>query len=219
MYIRRCLIPSNLLPPPISSAFRSQPSPLNTLNLRITPHIMAATSIIFVSLLAVALTSPVAVPDPNPQFSLPAPPLPSTFPFEGGAPPLPVLQAPTPALPSPPFQGSDIKPKKIGYFWTGAGDNQHAGKTFTRPSSCPAANKFHSSLDFLATYSLDDVRNRDFLASGALSDLAHLGYVWPIYLAYRCPYKWKQSTSFGAFDRWKDTCGRRLAFASENTGM
>ncbi|KAL2871180.1 uncharacterized protein BJX67DRAFT_377783 [Aspergillus lucknowensis] len=51
-------------------------------------------------------------------------------------PPLPILQVPTPALDSPPFEASDIKPKKIGYFWTGAGDKQHK--------------------DFLATYSLDD---------------------------------------------------------------
>lgn len=43
-------------------------------------------------------------------------------------PPLPVLQVPTPALESPPFTPSDIKPKKIGYFWTAAGDNQHKGK-------------------------------------------------------------------------------------------
>ena len=52
-------------------------------------------------------------------------------------PPLPILQAPTPALPSEPFSGSDIKPKKIGYFWTGSGDDKHK--------------------DFLATVSLDDV--------------------------------------------------------------
>jgi selenium-binding protein 1 len=39
-------------------------------------------------------------------------------------------------LESPPWEGSEIKPKKIGYFWTGAGDNQHK--------------------DFLASYSLDD---------------------------------------------------------------
>lgn len=80
------------------------------------------------------------VPDPDPQLSLP-PLIPSipgvTDPIVSNAPPLPILQIPTPPLASPPFQGSDIKPKKIGYFWTGAGDNQHA--------------------DFLATYSLDDV--------------------------------------------------------------
>ncbi|ODM20032.1 hypothetical protein SI65_05018 [Aspergillus cristatus] len=52
------------------------------------------------------------------------------------APPLPILQVPTPPLESPPFTPSDIKPKKIGYFWTGSGDKQHK--------------------DFLATYSLDD---------------------------------------------------------------
>jgi len=48
--------------------------------------------------------------------------------------PLPILQAPLPPLPSPPFIGSDLKPKKIGYFWTGAGDNEHAG---TIPASRP----------------------------------------------------------------------------------
>ncbi|BCR91013.1 uncharacterized protein ACHE_60899S [Aspergillus chevalieri] len=52
------------------------------------------------------------------------------------APPLPILQVPTPPLESPPFTPSDIKPKKIGYFWTGSGDKKHK--------------------DFLATYSLDD---------------------------------------------------------------
>ena len=59
-----------------------------------------------------------------------------TEPLTSNAPPLPILQVPTPPLSSPPFTPSNIKPKKIGYFWTGAGDNQHK--------------------DFLATYSLDD---------------------------------------------------------------
>ncbi|KAG7001344.1 56kda selenium binding protein (SBP56) [Physcia stellaris] len=81
---------------------------------------------------------PEAEPDPDP-LSLP-PLIPSvpgfTDPIGTLAPPLPVLQVPTPAKPSPPFTGSDIKPKKIGYFWTAAGDNDHA--------------------DFLAAYSLDD---------------------------------------------------------------
>ena len=44
------------------------------------------------------------------------------------APPLPILQVPTPALDSPPFTPSNIRPKKIGYFWTGAGDKQHKGE-------------------------------------------------------------------------------------------
>ena len=78
-------------------------------------------------------------PRPEPQLSLP--PLISsipgvTEPLTSNAPPLPILQVPTPPLESPPWEGSDIKPKKIGYFWTGAGDNQHK--------------------DFLASYSLDD---------------------------------------------------------------
>lgn len=43
------------------------------------------------------------------------------------APPLPILQIPTPPLESPPFTPSDIKPKKIGYFWTGSADKKHKG--------------------------------------------------------------------------------------------
>lgn len=50
---------------------------------------------------------------------------------------LPVFQAPLPPLDSPPFTPSNIRPKKIGYYWVGAGDKEHS--------------------DFLATYSLDDV--------------------------------------------------------------
>ena len=76
--------------------------------------------------------SPFAAPEPDP-LSLPPliPTVPGfTDPISSLAPPLPVLQVPTPALPSPPFTGSDIKPKKIGYFWAAAGDNDHAG---TRP--------------------------------------------------------------------------------------
>ncbi|KAK4619492.1 hypothetical protein CLAFUW4_11110 [Fulvia fulva] len=86
--------------------------------------------------------SSAAIPAGQPskrQFSLP-PLIPSipgvTELLNDVAPPLPILQIPTPALPSPPWNGSNIKPKKIGYFWTGAGDNKHA--------------------DFLASYSLDD---------------------------------------------------------------
>lgn len=45
------------------------------------------------------------------------------------APPLPILQVPTPPLESPPFTPSDIKPKKIGYFWTGSADKFHKGRT------------------------------------------------------------------------------------------
>ena len=48
-------------------------------------------------------------------------------PIDPSTPPLPVLVLPTPPLESPPFEGSDLKPKKIGYFWTGAGDKDHAG--------------------------------------------------------------------------------------------
>jgi len=65
-----------------------------------------------------------------------------TEPLNSLLPPLPILQPPTPPLNSPPFTASNLQPKKIGYFWTGAGDNQHK--------------------DFLVTASLDDV-------SGSLS--------------------------------------------------
>lgn len=51
-----------------------------------------------------------------------------TVPLHNIVPSLPVLQAPLPAVDSPPFVGSDIKPKKIGYFWTGAGDKKYKGK-------------------------------------------------------------------------------------------
>lgn len=51
-----------------------------------------------------------------------------TEPLTENAPPLPILQIPTPPLESPPFTPSLIKPKKIGYFWTGAGDKFHKGK-------------------------------------------------------------------------------------------
>lgn len=61
-----------------------------------------------------------------------------TQPLADGVPPLPILQVPTPALDSLPFETKNIKPKKIGYIWTGAGDNHHK--------------------DFLAAISLDDVR-------------------------------------------------------------
>lgn len=76
----------------------------------------------------------------DPQLSLPPliPAIPGvTEPLAENAIPLPILQIPTPPLESPPFEVQNIKPKKIGYFWTGAGDNKHK--------------------DFLATVSLDDV--------------------------------------------------------------
>ncbi|PIA98129.1 hypothetical protein CB0940_06137 [Cercospora beticola] len=90
----------------------------------------------FVGLASAAI--PFGVPSKR-QISLPPliPAIPGvTEPISENAPPRPILQLPTPPLPSPPWEGSNIKPKKIGYFWTGAGDNKHA--------------------DFLASYSLDD---------------------------------------------------------------
>lgn len=76
-----------------------------------------------------------------------------TEPLSSDTPPLPILQVPTPPLDSPPFTPSNIRPKKIGFFWTASGDNQHKDE-------CHAALEvFHADLgllDFLATYSLDD---------------------------------------------------------------
>lgn len=77
--------------------------------------------------LALATGGP--VPDPDPQLTLPIPiSLPPlipaipgvTEPLASNAPPLPILQLPTPPLPSPPHEvNSNLRPKKIGYFWTG----------------------------------------------------------------------------------------------------
>ncbi|KAB8338853.1 hypothetical protein FH972_021797 [Carpinus fangiana] len=67
-----------------------------------------------------------------PQISIPGSLIPSipgvTEPLSNNNIPLPVLQLPTPPLDSPPFTPSNIRPKKIGYFWTAAGDNKHKGK-------------------------------------------------------------------------------------------
>ena len=60
-----------------------------------------------------------------------------TEPLTENAPPLPILQVPTPPLESPPFTASNIKPKKIGYFWTGSGDKQHKGKPFHQLQNLP----------------------------------------------------------------------------------
>ena len=70
-----------------------------------------------------------------------------TEPLASGVPPLPILQVPTPPLVSPPFDVTEIRPRKIGYFWTGAGDNHHK--------------------DFLVTASLDDVSKRRLRRSSA----------------------------------------------------
>lgn len=81
-----------------------------------------------------------ASPNPKPQVSIPVlPSIPGvTVPLASAAPPGIILQPPTPPLPDPDpnYTPSEIKPKKIGFFFAGAGDNEHA--------------------DFLASYSLDD---------------------------------------------------------------
>lgn len=84
-----------------------------------------------VLLATIAFATPVPDAAPEPQLSLPPliPLIPGvTEPLTANAPPLPILQVPTPPLVSPIFIGSDIKPKKIGYFCIGVGDNKHAGK-------------------------------------------------------------------------------------------
>lgn len=96
----------------------------------------SALALAYVAIIVSASPVPEADPDPIPQISLPPliPTIPGfTDPIGSLAPPLPVLQVPTPAKPSPPFTGSNLKPKKIGYFWTAAGDNDHAG-TYACPS-------------------------------------------------------------------------------------
>lgn len=63
-----------------------------------------------------------------------------TEPLTENAPPLPILQVPTPPLESPPFTPSDIKPKKIGYFWTGSGDKFHKGAYMPTGGHCALSN-------------------------------------------------------------------------------
>lgn len=75
----------------------------------------------FVSLLSLGESLGISLPPLIP--SIPG----VTEPLTTNAPPLPVLQVPTPPLESPPFTPSSIKPKKIGYFWTGSGDKFHKG--------------------------------------------------------------------------------------------
>jgi selenium-binding protein 1 len=92
------------------------------------------------SKLSLAVASFAGLASAIPQISLPPliPAIPGvTEILDSTAPPLPILQIPTPALPSPPHAvNTTLRPKKIGHFWTGSGDKNHK--------------------DFLATYSLDD---------------------------------------------------------------
>ncbi|KAL2208236.1 hypothetical protein CC79DRAFT_1334017 [Sarocladium strictum] len=96
-------------------------------------------SLLFLTTLLGSLAAASPATQDKRQISLP-PLIPSipgvTEPLNDLVPPLPILQVPTPPLDSPPFEVENIKPKKIGYFWTGAGDNKHK--------------------DFLVTTSLDD---------------------------------------------------------------
>lgn len=89
------------------------------------------TKLALLATVAFAVPAPVPEPEPEPQISLPGSLIPSipgvTTPLTENAPPLPILQLPTPPLDSPPFVGSNLKPKKVGYFWTASGDNEHKG--------------------------------------------------------------------------------------------
>lgn len=128
--IRTSYIPSNLLSiHPLRTLSKFIHS-LYTSNTSLIPAKMVLLSVAIGGMLGLALASPFPEPNPEAQISLP-PLIPSvpgfTDPISQTAPPGVVLQPPTPPLPSPPFTGSDLKPKKIGYFWTGAGDNKHAG--------------------------------------------------------------------------------------------
>jgi selenium-binding protein 1 len=101
-----------------------------------------STAVLLGQLASLVSSTPTSANRNNKRLGISLPPLiPAipgvTEPLASNAPPLPILQVPTPPLDSPPFTASNIKPKKIGYFWTGAGDNQHK--------------------DFLVTASLDDV--------------------------------------------------------------
>lgn len=84
------------------------------------------------SLQSLPLSSPPSLPlsPQKRQFSLP-PVIPAAGPLpeltNAVAPPLPVLQIPTPPLPNPGSTVNDtIRPRKFAYVWTGAGDNKHA---------------------------------------------------------------------------------------------
>jgi hypothetical protein len=81
--------------------------------------------------------------------------------------PLPILQLPLPPLDSPPFTPSNIKPKKIGYFWTGSGDNQHK--------------------DFLVTTSLDDVSSKPRLYFSLILTLTSRTHSAPSSRLRMCP--------------------------------
>ncbi|OBT97007.1 hypothetical protein VE01_04917 [Pseudogymnoascus verrucosus] len=96
--------------------------------------------------LALAALASVAFANPVPDLSLP--PL---IPYISGisellyqvVPPTPILQAPLPPIPAAKIPSSNLKPKKVGYFWTGSADQRYA--------------------DFLATYSLDDDTFGEFI--------------------------------------------------------
>jgi hypothetical protein len=81
------------------------------------------------SILAMASSAMLAKASPLGLSLPPLPHIPGVTEALGNiVPPLPILQFPSAPYDSPPFKGSDIEPKKIGYFWTGSGDKNYKGK-------------------------------------------------------------------------------------------
>ena len=127
-----------------------------------------------------------------------------TEPLTTNAPPLPILQVPTPPLESPPFTPSEIKPKKIGYFWTGAGDKFHKGR--------PALN-----LVLFATGSQIVPRLFGYLQPGRrmLKCLINrrvyidlfLGHLRHFDLRDGRSQQWQRPSSSGCLSGWKDHLG------------
>jgi hypothetical protein len=72
-------------------------------------------------------------------------------------------------------------------------------------------------VDFLATYSLDDVGISDEDAKNTAAYMI-TGYLRYIDLDYRRPYQWQQPSSSDAQLGWKDYCWWRLAFSVEDSG-
>lgn len=129
-----------VLIPPTTSKFIAS-SPQSELIMIVKTSLLALASTLLAGSASAGPLNTGAAVDEKRQLSLPPliPAIPGvTEPLNGVVPPLPIVQVPLPPKESPPFTGANIRPKKIGYFWTGPGD-----KGFK---------------DFLVTLSLDDVR-------------------------------------------------------------
>ncbi|KAI1763893.1 hypothetical protein GGR53DRAFT_466889 [Hypoxylon sp. FL1150] len=152
------------------------------------------------TLLTASLLTPLA-------SALSLPPLIHTIPgvtesLTSNAPPPPSLQIPTPSLGSPPFEASNIKPKKIGYFWTASGDNEHEDDLpidivasssrvwdlHSAPHQAVSLKLTQSSTLFTnspRTWMGGGIQDIKFILSNAktaaLATAVHLGQVWIIY--------------------------------------